>query len=175
MKVGADMLENFINTYLEVINKLSNKFNVEPIMSIILNVIIFILVWFIICKIFRAIFLSGRGTAGNAGARPSPAANVQTNQLEYFLDYAANSPLQNKYFRFKYIYKGNSWRAYILNNMDYGGRNSDAHSTHRLYDGSLNMHYVCWDRDVKHLDTMTSISKMWADATMAYVSTGKRF
>lgn len=78
-------------------------------------------------------------------------------------------------FKFLYMYKGGSWRAYIMRQPSLNGRSEDLHSTHRHYDSDNNRHYVCWLNDIAQLKDMQNISKAWADNILEYIATGKTF
>jgi hypothetical protein len=69
----------------------------------------------------------------------------------------------------------NGWRAYIMSNINYGGRASDAHSTHRLYDSTLSLHYVCWDRPIPTKAECKAVISQWSDLTIRYINEGRRF
>jgi len=178
--------------YLEVANYLSGKFHIpvkivnftSPLLFIFISIIIYKLTNCVITLISTS--LPARGSAANSATpvrtpsasvhRPAEpvtvSPNISNRSQEYTLNYEANSILRNRYFNFKLKYKGGSWRAYILNSMNYGTRSSDAHSTHRLYDSELNLNYVCWSVPIQDLEQITKIAKMWADATMRYIKTG---
>ena len=66
-----------------------------------------------------------------------------------------------------------TWRAYIEQQPSYRGRASDAHSTHRLSDGSRK--YVCWTESLQSLEEAKRIAALWADKTQEYIRTGTRF
>lgn len=67
-----------------------------------------------------------------------------------------------------------SWRAYIINQPSYRGRPDDSHTTHRLI-SSDGRRYVCWSTTLQSLEQAKTVAARWADATQAYVATGKRF
>lgn len=69
----------------------------------------------------------------------------------------------------------NGWRAYIMSNINYGGRASDAHSTHRLFDSSLNLHYICWDCSIPTKAECKAVAGQWSDLTTRYINEGRRF
>jgi hypothetical protein len=69
----------------------------------------------------------------------------------------------------------NGWRAYIMSNIDYGGRASDAHSSHRLYDSTLGLHYICWDRKILTKAQCKTVASQWSDLTINYINNGRRF
>lgn len=66
-----------------------------------------------------------------------------------------------------------TWRAYIDEQPSYRGRATDAHSTHRLSDGSRK--YVCWTRPLRSLDEAKQVAALWADKTQQYIRTGSGF
>ncbi|NTW99429.1 MAG: hypothetical protein HGB35_05790 [Geobacteraceae bacterium] len=65
------------------------------------------------------------------------------------------------------------WRAYIDNQPSYQGRNTDAHSTHRLSDGARK--YVCWTSPLRSLEEARQVAALWADKTQQYIRTGNSF
>jgi hypothetical protein len=67
------------------------------------------------------------------------------------------------------------WRAYIMSHIDYGARASDAHSTHRLLDRTLDLHYVCWDRPIATKAECQAIAVKWSELTFLYINEGRRF
>ena len=76
---------------------------------------------------------------------------------------------------FNYEKVGSSWRAYIMNSPSYGSRASGAHATHRHYDSSRNLHYICFTPAPTRLEDITQVSKTWAKCTTSYIDTGKTF
>lgn len=72
-------------------------------------------------------------------------------------------------FTFRELAPG-SWRVYIDRQVDYGGRASDAHSTHRLSDGGRV--YVCWSERIPTLGDAKRIAATWAECTAHYIATG---
>lgn len=66
-----------------------------------------------------------------------------------------------------------TWRAYIDKQPPYRGRATDAHSTHRLSEGSRK--YVCWTSPLRSLKEAKKVAALWADATQQYIRTGRRF
>lgn len=78
-------------------------------------------------------------------------------------------------FRFKYVYKRGSWRAYIIRQPSFNGRDESLTVTHRYRDTDNNMYYVCWDTPIAQIKDMQNVSKFWADNILEYIATGKRF
>lgn len=66
-----------------------------------------------------------------------------------------------------------TWRAYIEQQPSYRGRAEDAHSTHRLSDGSRK--YVCWTTPLHSLEEAKQVASLWADETQKYIRTGRGF
>jgi hypothetical protein len=66
-----------------------------------------------------------------------------------------------------------TWRVYIQSQPHYGGRATDAHSTHRFSDGSRQ--YICWDRPIRSYEDAKEIAALWADKTQEYIRSGRRF
>jgi hypothetical protein len=66
-----------------------------------------------------------------------------------------------------------TWRSYIERQPPYQGRADDAHSTHRLSDGSRK--YVCWNSPLRSEAQAKTVAAVWADATQLYIRNGKRF
>jgi len=78
-------------------------------------------------------------------------------------------------FVFKYKYVDSSWRAYIVTCPGYGSRSTNLGDTHRYYDNSRNLFYVCWTVRLTNLEQITEVSRMWATATARYIDIGERF
>ena len=67
------------------------------------------------------------------------------------------------------------WRVYIINNIDYRGRNTSAHSTHRLHASGETYKYICWNSRISTLEAAKNIASVWADTTAIYIKTGESF
>jgi len=65
------------------------------------------------------------------------------------------------------------WRAYILSPINYRGRASDGHTSHRYHDDINKLYYVCWDPEPATFAEMKSIAAMWAELTHDYIRTGE--
>lgn len=78
-------------------------------------------------------------------------------------------------FRFKYELNDGKWRAYIVKQPAFNGRDEALAVTHRYYDSVKRMHYVCWDTPIYQIKDMQNVSKFWADCILEYIATGKRF
>ena len=66
-----------------------------------------------------------------------------------------------------------NWRAYIVCQPSYMGREDDAHSTHRWSDGARK--YVCWTIPLRSLAQAKQVAALWADCTQKYIRTGVKF
>lgn len=95
----------------------------------------------------------------------------ETGPMIYYANGRHHS--RDKEYRFNYKKVNGSWRAYIQKMPDLNGRDPSAAITHRLYDNGRP--YVCWNQDVRTLEDMQAISRVWADSIQEYIATGKRF
>lgn len=75
-------------------------------------------------------------------------------------------------FEFREVSGGN-WRAYIVRQPSYRGRDDNCHVTHRLSDS--HGRYVCWDHALRSLEEAKQVAAAWAEATQRYIRTGERF
>ena len=73
-------------------------------------------------------------------------------------------------FTFTFVGGHEGWRVYIGRQPDYGGRSTDAHSTHRLGIGSRP--YVCWAGRLETLGDAKAVAALWADCTQNYLRHG---
>lgn len=89
------------------------------------------------------------------------------------LTYRTRNGLFYMIFSFEKISTG--WRIYIEATPSYEsyGRDSGAHSTHRLTDGSRS--YVCWSQAIETFDHAKSVARAWSEATSDYLLTGTTF
>lgn len=66
-------------------------------------------------------------------------------------------------------------RAYIIGDIDYGGRDTSGHATHRnLFEGDT-YPCVCWSGRANTLEEIKAIAALWSDATALYVKNGGSF
>ena len=100
------------------------------------------------------------------GSVPSTSSDI--------LDHIASgsSSYDQRIYQFDIRYLGGEYRACILKSPNYRSRPTDAHSTHRHYDGR---HYVCWSTPVRTRSDMITIAKQWAECTQKYIEQGIRF
>lgn len=78
-------------------------------------------------------------------------------------------------FLFEFVSAPSGERAYILAQPPYGGRASDAHSTHRYYDNNRGQHYICFDPEPRSRSEMQRVAGEWAENTLRYVRNGRPF
>jgi hypothetical protein len=78
-------------------------------------------------------------------------------------------------FKFRYQYIALTWRAYIEKSPDYGYQSATTYDTHRNYDSKAKQYYVCWSENLKRIEDIITVSKVWAERTVDYIETGKRF
>lgn len=115
---------------------------------------------------------------------PSIERNTRPNALARIVDIPEDANettwyrTRNGQHDIKFWFKNcaqNGWRAYIMSNINYGDRPSDAHSSHRLFDSNLNLHYVCWDRSISTKAECKAVAGQWSDLTIRYINEGRRF
>ena len=83
------------------------------------------------------------------------------------------TPRGHKYrFRYKEI-RTNHWRIYILKHPSYGPGNHSGITTHRLWDGQVRKHYICWTGQIKCLEDAMYVSRRWAHGTDNYLRNGR--
>ena len=67
------------------------------------------------------------------------------------------------------------WRIYIINRVDYKGRNTSFHATHRLHASGETYDYICWSGRIATLEDAKKIASLWADTTALYIRNGGSF
>jgi len=73
-------------------------------------------------------------------------------------------------FRFRLVeLKDGSWRAYILQQPDYGRRFTNPFATHRLLDREGQ--YICWTEPLTH-DQLLAVVALWCKCTVLYICRG---
>jgi len=111
-----------------------------------------------------------------------PTAPTRSSGANGNVRRATNGPVRATYrtkdgradYSFSYERQSDgTWRAYIVSQPGYGGRDEGAHPTHRLSSGSRK--YVCWSAPIPSLEQAKRVSALWADATQEYIRSGKRF
>jgi hypothetical protein len=67
------------------------------------------------------------------------------------------------------------WRAYIIDGIDYGGRNTSGHATHRNHFRGDTYPCVCWSDRVDTFEEMKTIVALWGDVTARYTAGNESF
>ena len=124
----------------------------------------------VICAIIRYRSLSSSSRHYSAVSHSNSSS---TSSGRYF-NYTAkgSSPESQRHYQFNICKTHEGYKAYIVQTPSYRNRETDGHSTHRLYDGR---YYVCWDRPVNSYDDMITIAKHWSDCSQKYIEQGTRF
>ena len=100
---------------------------------------------------------------------------VKTREIGPMVYYASKSyGLSDSEYRFLFVKKEDSWRAYIKKMPNLQGRDASGLVTHRLWDEN-NKAFVCWNTPILNLSEIQSVSKLWADKIQKYISTGEQF
>lgn len=60
------------------------------------------------------------------------------------------------------------WRVYIINDINYNGKDAGCHATHRNHFQGDTYHCVCWSDRINTFEEAKSIASLWADATDLY-------
>ena len=61
------------------------------------------------------------------------------------------------------------WRIYIHEDIDYEGKNTSGHATHRLHYKGDTHSCICWKGKIRNIDEAKAIAKLWADCTSLYI------
>lgn len=78
------------------------------------------------------------------------------------------------FYQFSFERQANGeYRAYILTEPNYRGRDASAPATHRNVDRGRR--YVCWTEPLRSEEAARTVAKSWAEATQEYIRTGRRF
>jgi proteasome lid subunit RPN8/RPN11 len=72
-------------------------------------------------------------------------------------------------FSFERRWNG-EWRAYIVSQPSYGGRDTSLEKTHRYSNGRRK--YVCWTTALYTQDDIRKVAALWADKTQDYIKYG---
>lgn len=65
-----------------------------------------------------------------------------------------------------------NWKAYILDPIDYQGRDTSLLITHRLHHNNR-MYSVCWKGKIHTKEEMLAVLQVWSHATAIYIREGK--
>ena len=73
------------------------------------------------------------------------------------------------YFSFCFCREGLSkgWKIKILDPIDYEGRDTGGHATHRLFFNDCTC--ICWAGKISTFEEAKSIASLWADITSLYI------
>lgn len=107
-----------------------------------------------------------------ASTRLSVRSQTETGPMIYYADNPHRC--RDNEYRFNYKKIGDCWRAYILQMPSLRNRDTSLHATHRHTD-CRGTYWICWDKPVKSLEDMQTISRVWANSIQEYIATGKRF
>ena len=67
------------------------------------------------------------------------------------------------------------WRVYIINKIDYTGRNASPYAAHQLHTPGETYPYICWAGRISTLEQAKVVAATWADANMLSIRTGESF
>jgi proteasome lid subunit RPN8/RPN11 len=74
-------------------------------------------------------------------------------------------------YEFSFVRRWNGeWRAYIISQPSYGGRDTSLVKTHRYSHGSRK--YVCWTQSLYTQEDLEKVVALWADKTQDYIRYG---
>ena len=78
---------------------------------------------------------------------------------------------------FLYVDGGPSfgWRIYVLNEIDYKGRDTSPLATRLVYEDDEDYPYIFWRDPIATLDEAIMHSSFWADITSRYIKSGGDF
>jgi len=77
-------------------------------------------------------------------------------------------------YEFLYVDGGPSfgWRIYVLNDIDYGERDSSFEATRLVYEEDEEYPYIFYHDPIATLDEARTSASLWADATNIYIQDG---
>jgi len=86
-----------------------------------------------------------------------------------WLDYRSSDG--NMYFSFCFCNEGvfKGWKIQILDPIDYKGRNTGGHATHRLFHDNDDYDCICWEGKIRSLEEAKSVASLWGDITSLYI------
>ena len=61
------------------------------------------------------------------------------------------------------------WRIYIIEDIDYEGRDISYHATHRLYYDGDEYACICWEGKLRSFEEAKAVASLWADCTSLYI------
>jgi len=93
----------------------------------------------------------------------------QEGTYEYTTRHSAN------YYHFEIVkQRSGIYRIYIVQQPSYNGRSTGDHDTHRIYDSSRSLNYICVksDKQPTSVSDATTWLIMWAEGTDHYIKHG---
>ncbi|MEM9354846.1 MAG: hypothetical protein AAGB04_01415 [Pseudomonadota bacterium] len=72
--------------------------------------------------------------------------------------------------KFRDVWRGSSYRIYIIRSVSYCGRAEGGHQTHRLSDAAGT--YICWDGQLRTKEDVIAVASIWVRSTVKYISSG---
>jgi hypothetical protein len=78
-------------------------------------------------------------------------------------------------FVFWYCGERIGWRIYIINPINYKGRKTSWHATHRLHYPWDTYPCICWKGKIATLEQAKTVASLWTDATSLYIQFGGSF
>jgi hypothetical protein len=115
--------------------------------------------------------------SGALSASPAKAMTYYNNippEVDEDDIYATEDGYMEVAFWYHRLGEGN-WRIYIFTDIDWNGRATGAHPTHRYYDDAQALHYICYDRTIPTKAEARDVSADWADLASRYIRTGTPF
>ena len=87
--------------------------------------------------------------------------------------YRTSDDLMTMDFYFMDCGGSTGWQIYIINDIDYKGRDTSSHATHRNHFTGDTYKSICWNSRINTLDEAKAIASLWADTTSRYIMLGK--
>lgn len=110
-------------------------------------------------------------TTSASANRQLPSNPDEFGPVNYYANARHNQ--KDRWFQFMYRKINGEWRTYILRMPSFNGRSEDLHLTHRYKKD--NTYWICYDPQPSTLEGAQSISRVWSDRELEYISTGVPF
>lgn len=95
----------------------------------------------------------------------------KSEYLRYYVDSAIGT---KEFYQFEVRQvKRNEWRAYVLQHPPLNGRSGNGAKVH-LYSDRRGV-YICVTQQIRSVEKMHAVAKLWAQKFQRYVETGKDF
>jgi len=94
---------------------------------------------------------------------------MEFQRLDYF---TGDRSMQ---FDFVFMHCDDGWRAYIINEIDYGYKDDSGQATHRNHFPGDTYKHICWNTRLNTLDEAKAVASAWADITALYLRTNLSF